>query len=258
MFDKIILNITHSDDYTDYLFVTAGLTNKRIVPLIQPSEEAIKEQSDCNTLVLRCFNSRRKIDDLNMAVEGDERARSIRVFSRAYLDDDGTIHHGQAEMVRAKIDFILSHILFSPNNIRPVFRHYFPLFWMKRDIILNDPRYFFCLVRYAEYWDRNPLTLGAILKATEDNPRTFRIQLGGGCSCNEKPILVDAEQMYGEHWTIYTWCPVCHTRRDVRAWHFQRDQLYERDVLDIFRQNDKGQGLSALSLFDVIDTLTSA
>ena len=37
MTDIIILNIQHSDDYTDYLLMTAGLTNNRIIPLVNPS-----------------------------------------------------------------------------------------------------------------------------------------------------------------------------------------------------------------------------
>lgn len=43
MIDKVILDIAHSDDYTDYLFMTAALTNSRVIPLIDPSAEELRE-----------------------------------------------------------------------------------------------------------------------------------------------------------------------------------------------------------------------
>lgn len=46
MIDKVILDIAHSDDYTDYLFMTAALTNSRVIPLIDPSAEELRRQSD--------------------------------------------------------------------------------------------------------------------------------------------------------------------------------------------------------------------
>lgn len=48
MIDKVILDIAHSDDYTDYLFMTAALTNSRVIPLIDPSAEELRRQSDGN------------------------------------------------------------------------------------------------------------------------------------------------------------------------------------------------------------------
>jgi hypothetical protein len=44
MTDKIILYIQHSDDYTDYLLMTAGLTNKRIIP---PGQSQQLKQFSC-------------------------------------------------------------------------------------------------------------------------------------------------------------------------------------------------------------------
>lgn len=39
MIDNVILDIAGSDDYTDYLFMTAALTNSRVAPLLNPTEE---------------------------------------------------------------------------------------------------------------------------------------------------------------------------------------------------------------------------
>ena len=57
MIDKVILDIAHSDDYTDYLFMTAALTNSRVIPLIDPSAEELRRQSDGNAFIFKCRNS---------------------------------------------------------------------------------------------------------------------------------------------------------------------------------------------------------
>ena len=259
MVDKVILDIHHSDDYTDYLFMTAGLTNKRIIPMVATSRQTIKAQSDINTLVLRCYNSRSEIGSWESPVSVDLNAGSVRVLSRFYLDDDGSINAVNAEMVRQTIQESVVNALMTPRNLLELYRHYFPILWSKRQMIYANPNLFFASSgKYSGRFVNDYMPIGAVLKAIEEDPKTFRIRLGGGCSCGERPFLIDWDRVYGEHWTLYTWCPVCHSRREIRAWNFQRAWNCERSIEDSSYYYDKGQGRSPLSLFDVLDAVKSA
>lgn len=259
MTEKIILDIRHSDDYTDYLFMTAGLTNRRIIPLIDASEDEIRKQSDCNTQVFRCRAILRPLQPGDPTVHLSRMYPDITVRKRAYLADDGSIDYAEADKVRYRIQAFVTEQLLNPENLRAVYRQYFPLFWRKRQDIYANPGLFFAPSRPAEDWTGTPLPLGAVLKAIdEDERKTFRLRLGGGCSCREQPVLVDYAHPFGEHWILHTWCPACHSRREIRAWHFERWQACEALIERAGKRFDKGQGLSTLSLFDVIDALTSA
>ena len=143
MIDRIILNIPHSDDYTDYLFMTAALTNRRVIPLMNPDREEIRKKSDINTLVLRCINAHQEPKAGDRSVTVDTLNKSIRVLSKVYLDEDGTIDYSNAEMVRALIQEALLNILTEPRNLIEAFRLHFPLLWMKRQRIYDDPKLFF-------------------------------------------------------------------------------------------------------------------
>ncbi len=259
MIEKIILNISHSDDYTDYLFMTAGLTNHNIIPLVNPQAGDIKRQSDACTRVIRCYASSRALTDEDHPVSIDPDGNTIRVLTRSYLMEDGAINAAVAEMVRHAIQERLLDILLSRENLREVFRHYFPLLWGRRKKIYSDPRLFFCPSGRCESvapWDDFPL--GAVLKAMDEDPKNFRLRLGGGCTCGEKPILIDYEDVYGETWNLYTWCPVCGTQRTIRAWNFQRADRCDDAIIHSSGEYGRGQALSNLSLFDVIDALRSA
>ena len=256
MVDKVILDIKHSDDYTDYLFMTSGLTNKRIIPMVGASQYKIKAQSDINTLVLRCYNSRSEPNPWENPVSVDTLSGSVRVLSRFYLDDDGSINAANAEMVRQTIQESIMNALTTPKNLLEVYRHSFPILWSKREMIYGNPKLFFANSgRYGGGIGDDYMPVGAILKAIEEDPKNFRIRLGGGCSCGQRPFLIDWDQVYGEHWTLYTWCPVCHSRREIRAWNFQRAWNCERSIEDSRLYYDKGQGSSSLSLFDVLDAV---
>ena len=262
MIDKIILSITHSDDYTDYLFMTAALTNRHVVPLMNPSQDEIRKKTDRNSLVLRCINAHQepKVGDRSVTV--DTLNKSIRVLSKVYLDEDGTIDYSNAEMVRALIQEALLNILTEPRNLIEAFRLHFPLLWMKRQRIYDDPKLFFASSGRYGYRIDNRMPVGAILKAMEEDPETFRLRLGGGCNCAEKPLLVDYDSRFLEFndhtWTLYTWCPVCHAKREIKAAYFQRSTACDLAVEKALSRYDKGQGTSPLTLFDVIDTLQSA
>ncbi|MBP5333474.1 MAG: hypothetical protein J6W94_05330 [Bacteroidales bacterium] len=261
MTDKIILSIPHSDDYTDFLFLTAALTNKRIVPMLDPTREQIAKESDHNTLVLRCLNIHEVPGPGKHIVSADAASRTVKLLSRYYLSADGTVDAGRADMARAAIASAVEGILLEPKNLREAFRLNFPLLWAKRRQIIDNPQMFFVFSgRYGTGpdWD-TPVPLGAVLKAMEDNPETFRLQVTGGCSCTRKPMLIDFEETYGYNtqgnWTLYTWCPECHSRREIHAWNFQRSDVCALRMTYAGKENDKGQGLSNLTIFDVIDAV---
>ena len=103
MVDKLILDIHHSDDYTDYLLMTAGLTNKRIIPMLSPSTQQVKAASDNHTLILKCYNNRKELSPWDSPVDADTNYGSLRILSRFYLDDDGNINAANAEMIRQTV-----------------------------------------------------------------------------------------------------------------------------------------------------------
>ena len=256
MVDKVILDIHHSDDYTDYLLMTAGLTNKRIIPMLSPSTPQVKAASDNHTLILKCYNNRKELSTWDSPVDADTNYGSLRILSRFYLDDDGNINAANAEMVRQTVQETIMNILLSPTNLLEVYRHYFPILWSKRQKIYANPKLFFANSgRYRGGIVDDYMPIGAVLKAIDEDPKNFRIRLGGGCSCGQRPFLIDWDQVYGEHWTLYTWCPVCQSRREIRAWNFQRAWKCERSIEDSRNYYDKGQGSSSLSLFDVIERI---
>ena len=257
MTDKIILNIQHSDDYTDYLLMTAGLTNKRIIPMVNPSSEKLKAAKDNNTKVLRCYTVHHPMYTWSSPVTGDIDAGSITVNTGYYLEEDGSINYHKAEIVRQSLEEMANNVLMANDNLREAFRHYFPFLWGSRAKIYADPKYFFVgSGRYENFGDSMPV--GAILKAMDEDPSTFQIRLVGGCSCGKRPLLIDYDHVYNAYWTLYTWCPVCQSRREIHAWNFQRADQCARAVEDAMSYYSKGKALSPLSLFDLVDELRSA
>lgn len=254
MTDKIILNIQHSDDYTDYLLMTAGLTNKRIIPMVNPSSEKLKAAKDNNTKVLRCYTVHHPMYTWSSPVTGDIDAGSITVNTGYYLKEDGSINYHKAEIVRQSLEEMANNVLMANVNLREAFRHYFPFLWGSRAKIYADPKHFFVgSGRYENFGDSMPV--GAILKAMDEDPSTFQIRLGGGCSCGKRPLLIDYDHVYNAYWTLYTWCPVCQSRREIHAWNFQRADQCARAVEDAMSYYSKGKAVSPLSLFDLVDAL---
>ena len=239
MTDKIILNIQHSDDYTDYLLMTAGLTNNRIIPMVNPSSEKLKAAKDNNTKVLRCYTVHHPMYTWSSPVTGDIDAGSITVNTGYYLEEDGSINYHKAEIVRQSLEEMANNVLMANDNLREAFRHYFPFLWGSG--------------RYENFGDSMPV--GAILKAMDEDPSTFQIRLGGGCSCGKRPLLIDYDHVYNAYWTLYTWCPVCQSRREIHAWNFQRADQCARAVEDAMSYYSKGKAVSPLSLFDLVDAL---
>ena len=71
MTDRIILNIQHSDSYTDNLLQTCRLRNHRVIPLVDPTGDELLAQTRSGTLVLHCFYSRRE------PAPGDQTVREV-------------------------------------------------------------------------------------------------------------------------------------------------------------------------------------
>lgn len=259
MTDKIILNIQHSDDYTDYLLMTAGLTNKRIIPMVNPSSEKLKAAKNNNSKVIRCFVSRDTLYPWSTPAYYDPDNGTIWVYSRCYLEDDGSINYTRAEIARQTVEEMAMRILMDGDNLREAYRLYFPLLWGKRKTIYDNPKYFFVgCGRDESYIVGDHMPIGAVLKAIEEDPTTFHIRLGGGCSCGKQVLLTDYEDNPGTGWTLYTWCPACGTRREIRTWSFPRFYKCQQSIADAAAYYSKGRAVSPLSLFDLVDELRSA
>lgn len=260
MTDKIILNIKHSDDYTDYLFLTAALTNRRIFPLLDPRPEEIRRLSDSNTKVIRCYNSRNSCGEHDMPISYDEPSGALRILSRYFLEDDGTVNAGKAESLRAMIEETVTERLMAPGNLLEYYRHFFPLYWRKRQTIFDNPLFFY--VRSGWYGGHfiDAFPIGVILKAIEEDPANFRLSLRGGCSCSEPPLLIEYPSVYdtGRFYKLYTWCPACGARREIKAESFWRAGACDNSLEMTRRYYDKGQGFSSLSLFDLTEALRSS
>lgn len=256
MVEKVILNIAHSDSYTDSLIMTAGLTNRRIILIISPTREKLKKKDEA-TLFLRCSNSRTVFSPgWDEPVTANTETESIRINSCFYLDDDGNINTANAEIVRLTMEKITIHALFTEENLRELFRHYFPLLWSKHQLIYDNPRVFFADTgRLGRDLSFEGEPIGAVLKAMDEKPKTSRIRLGGGCSCGADPMLIDYDRVYEQHRTLYTWCPACQARGGIRAWIFPRAERCNQAIEEATNYYNKGQGISPLSLLDIIDAI---
>lgn len=260
MIEKVILDIHHGDPYTDHLFQTVGLTNRRIIPLVDPGRDDVRRLSDANTAVIRCYDTRKELCDGEDSLVYSESTGSIFVRSSYYLDDEGNIDFSRAGAVRARIERTVTDILFAPKNLLEVFRVNFPALWACRRRIYADPQLFY--VRSGRYSFRlqDFLPLGTILKAIEEDTVNFRLSLRGGCGCGEPTILVDYPSLYnsGEQWIVHTWCPKCGTWREIQAHVFLRRENCDLSFEKTHMYYDKGRGFSTLSLLDVIDVIRSA
>ena len=262
MTERIILDIAHSDRYTDYLFQTAALRNHRVVPLVDPHAEFLRRLSGDTTLVVHCDNLRRDADKDGNLTRYEYLTDTIHVFSRSYLADYGSVNPSVAERARCEIEEHLDDCLLGPTNQQEVFREYFPLLWENRERIFSDPELFH--VRYFNgnggYPFGSIVYLGAILKAIATNVGYFRYDPPGGCPCKGHPVLVDYKKTFRKEvkWAIRTWCPTCHRKSTLIVEDFPQypvcDGIIER-VNDGFID---GSGFSGLNLLDAIERLKKA
>ena len=259
MTDKIILDIRHSDDYTDYLFQTAALTNRRVVPKVSPIRSGMDWLNGSNTTTLHCVATLRGDFEPDDPVVFDEKSKVILVHSRYYLKDDGSVDSRKADSVRVQIEKIIDGELMSPSNLQAVYRHYFPLLWTSRAVIYSHPQYFYVKSGWGGILFDDYYPVGVILKTIEDERRNFRLSLRGGCGCPDPPLLIDYPHFYHgrDYLSLHTWCPSCGARREIKTERFMREGYCNSALESANNYYDKGQGFSALSLFDLIDILQS-
>lgn len=259
MTEKVILVIHRSDGYTDYLLQTVALTNRRVVPMIDPSPEAYSREYFPGVTVFHCFNTRDGESVDGEPVRFDDESGVVRVHSRYYLGDDGGVDPRKAEYVRALIEEAVNDRLLGDGNLRELYRRYFPLLWKNRERICSDPRFFFVRSGWQGIgFDCYPV--GVILRTIENERKYFRLSLRGGCHCAEPPLLIDFSYCFdgGEHIMLHTWCPVCGERRVFMTDRFGREGYCNGALESACRHYDKDQGDSPLGLFDLIDALRSA
>lgn len=259
MIDNVILDIAGSDDYTDYLFMTAALTNSRVAPLLNPTEEELRRMRNGNSFVFKCRNSRKELAAGDRTVAVDEYSHTIVVLSRIYLDDEGNISIADAEIVRDLIRKAVTGALESSWNLKEVYRFHFPTFWAARERIYANPRFFYARTGMLSTSTFREIPLGVALKAIERAPDLFIPTSFGGCRCKEGAILVDYEYAVScaEDWTMHTWCPDCGARREFKVRNFDLEKSCSSFLAGVEREFDNGVGVSGLGLFEVIDALAS-
>ena len=266
MIERIILDIKHSDDYTDYLFQTAALTNKRIIPIVGATEQEIIYAGWPTTLILRC-EGRDGEPGLQMRpVWFNEYSRMICLSRDSYLREDGSIDSTQAGSVRETIEGKLLAILENKENLRDVYRHYFWLLWEKREKIYEDPRLFYVSCGLHNKFSSD-VPLGVMLKAIEQHPDLFRMPKEHKWhKCAADMMLIDFQyegktDEQDSVWRLYRWCPDCHLSTSVTIRSFSNPWFQVKDLVAWFvdrkrKTCDKGQGRSPFTVFDVIDRLS--
>ena len=259
MVERIVLSIRHSDHYTDFLFQTAGLTNRRIIPLVDPDPAALRTAAGSNALVIKCFRSNDETIPNDLPVLFNPVLNTLRVYARWYLAGDGSIDAARADMVRDMIRREVESLLLRPMNVRQVYLQYFPLLWYRRQNIFEDTRLFFAESgRSGDKWARRQPPLGVLLKAMEEDLDAFRVLSDGCCSCREHPFLLDYDEMTAPWWKIHTWCPRCGCRREIGTDNDSEWARGDHVLKSVGKRYKAPSGLTPLTLFEVIDTLESS
>lgn len=267
MTDRIILNIRHSDSYTDYLLQTCWLRNHRIIPLVDPTGEELRAQTRPGTLVLHCFNSRREpapgeqmVREVNFMIPPHHK-RSIEVLSRCFLDDQGEINPTIAETARVQLEQILTNILYAKRNQQEVYNYYFPLLWEKRQLIYSNPNLFYVPGGQMNPWDSEFYPLGITLKTIEEGGEVFRYRHAGACRCECGPILTSYNARYEswskKSWMLSTWCPSCGKRKAFTVDAFPARERADKFFRDIYFRYNMEALRTRRNIFDVIDYLSS-
>ena len=262
MTERIILNIHHSDDYTDYLFQTVCIKNKRIIPLMNVSDAELKYAEWPTTLILNCDGETCDNYWKSLSVWVSEEYHCANVQTGYYLRPDGTIDNTEAELIRQTLEKELLNILENGQNLRDAYHKYFSLLWRCRETIYSDPRLF-----YADIGLRNKcvgfIPLGAMLKAIEENPEYPMVpDEHRWHHCKADMILIDYEKQYDRdrdkrNYRQHLWCPDC-GELFSRSIHTYTN--YWKSIMQLIentcRKYDKGQGRSRYTIFNVIDNLS--
>ena len=250
---RIVLDIRHSNDYLDYMFMTACFTDKRVVPMIDAAPEVIARLNEPETQVILCLGHPSEHE-----ASLSEESEAFVIEPSDYLDNSGEINTAKMEQTRNTIKSHVERILYHNDNTREAFIHYFPLLWENRKTIYDNPQFFFTLSgRFCYFSNPNYSSIapvGAVLKAMKNN-QLFRVRYhAGGCG-HKYPILVDGymDDCYDKMAWLY--CPVCHKLWETIVPELPKTLDCDKAIEKAVCKYDKGQGLSSLSLFDIVDEL---
>ena len=257
MIEKIILAITHSDDYTDYLYQTACLTNSRIVPMLNPTASELYDATGDNTIVYRCDGRYKDSQMKAPSVFAHSINRTITVLTHYYLREDGSIDITEAEIAREMIEKALLEVLESPQNLREVYRGYFTGLWNKRQEIYTKPKLFYANCGLSNKFVKS-IPLGVMLKTLEENSELF-------VNPEDGHMLIDFQFVENDEtgkweWNLEWWYPDCrYNTTEIVEWmsdRFKTKDLLAYTIEKTSRKYNKGQGRSPFNIFNVIDELS--
>ena len=248
MIERIILNIRHSDNYTDYLFQTAALRNRRIIPMMNPAPEELKAVKDNHTIIYHCHSTYCD-PGIKSPLDFDDFHRTITVSTHSYISPDGSVNGQKADLIRQRIEKHLLDELESNENLREVYKHTFVILWEHREKICSNPSFF-----YARCGQHNKfvqaIPLGAMLKSIDENLELFRNPETGS-------ILVDFEFCDTFDWYLEWWDPVSRTNAtEILTCEFKNKDLLAYTIEKTCSMYCKGKAAGPLTVFDVIDRLS--
>ena len=262
MIEYIILNIHHSDDYTDYLFQTAALTNPRVLPMVNPTPEELDAARKSEfSVVYNCYGRFRDPQMVAPSVFSHSINRTITALTHYYISEDGRINPTEAEIARALIEKELKEQLDAPQNLRDIYRRYFFGIWKNREQIYANPLYFYANCGVSNKFVKS-VPLGVVLKAIEENPDLFTKRQSAYHRCPHDSILCDFQYYPDEvnEWHVHYCCPDC-GEEVMEAYEWLRNRFHQKDQLAFtvektLRKYNRGQGRSRLNIFNVIDELS--
>lgn len=257
MIEKIILAITHSDDYTDYLYQTACLTNSRIVPMLNPTASELYKATGDNTIVYRCDGRYKDPQMIAPSVFAHSINRTITVLTHYYLREDGSIDTTEAGIAREMIEKALLEVLESPQNLREVYRGYFTGLWNNRNEIYAKPQLFYANCGISNKFVKS-VPLGVMLKTLEENPGLFMNPDNGQMLIDFQ--FVENQETDKWEWNLEWWYPDCrYLTTEIVDWMSEKiktKDLLAYEIEKTCRKYNKGQGRSPLNIFNVIDNLS--
>lgn len=255
MVERIILYIETYDEYVEYLFLTSSLANKRVIPMLRPSPAELGAAQDRDTVIIHCFDAPFIKHGVSYSYN------SILIPTQFYLAKDGTIDSTKVEIAHQQIEQILREILEDADNLHMVYRHHFHRLWEKREQIYSKPELFYARcgikIRFGE-----SAPLGAMLKAIDEYPDDFRVPVSEWHPCGVNQLIVDFQYDKTDEngkweWNFHRWCPICNLMTfELRTGDNRKEKnRLSRLVKKTMTKYDRGQGLSDLTVLDVLDRL---